>query len=60
MGTGTGWKRLGPAKDTGDARSPHTGSVSTRRPSISTSTVEWPSQVARRPVSGGAFQCARG
>jgi hypothetical protein len=38
---------------TGDARSPHTGSVSTRKPSISTSTVECPSQVARSPVSTG-------
>jgi hypothetical protein len=37
----------------GDARGPHTGSVSTRTPSISISTVEWPSQVARSPLCGG-------
>src|SRR6185436_278294 len=52
-GTGTGWKRLGPASRDGEARGPQTGSVSTRRPSISISTVEWPSQVARSPLSGG-------
>ena len=42
----------GPASRDGEARSPQTGSVSTRRPSISSSTVEWPSQVARRPAAG--------
>src|SRR5215472_16208854 len=36
----------------GDARNPQTGSVSTRRPSISISTVECPSQVARNPEPG--------
>ena len=33
--TGTGWNRFGPRKREGDARGPHTGSVSTRQPSIS-------------------------
>lgn len=41
-GTGTGWKRLGPSRRAGKARVPHTGSVSTREPSISVSVVEWP------------------
>jgi len=50
--TGTGWKRFGPASRDGDAREPQTGLVNTRRPSISISTVEWPSQVARSPVPG--------
>ena len=50
--TGTGWNRLGPASRRGEARGPHTGSVSTRTPSISMTTVEWPSQVTRRPLSG--------
>jgi DNA-directed RNA polymerase subunit beta' len=46
-------KRFGPAKVSGEARSPHTGSTSTRRPSTSSSSVEWPSQVTRRPPAGG-------
>ena len=58
--TGTGWKRLGPANRDGDARGPQTGSVSTRRPSISTSTVEWPSQVARSPLAGGFVHVSSG
>src|SRR5258708_22218962 len=57
---GTGWKRLGPASRDGDARGPQTGSVSTRRPPISTSTVEWPSQVARNPLAGGRVQLSSG
>src|SRR5215831_11821418 len=36
----------------GDARNPQTGSVSTRRPSISISIVECPSQVPRNPDPG--------
>ena len=60
MGAGTGWNRFGPAKLIGDARSPHTGSVSTRTPSISTSTVECPSHVARSPVSTGRAQVSSG
>src|SRR5882672_3705974 len=44
----------------GDARGPQTGSVSTRRPSISISTVEWPSQVARSPLAGGLPQASSG
>src|SRR6266403_5041151 len=59
-GTGTGWKRLGPASRDGDARGPQTGSVSTRRPPISISTVEWPSHVARRPLAGGLAQVSSG
>jgi hypothetical protein len=58
--TGTGWKRLGPTPISGEARRPHTGSVSTRQPSTSSSTVEWPSQVARRPLGGACSQAARG
>ena len=34
----------------GETRSLHTGSVSTQRPSISSSTVAWPSQVAARSL----------
>ena len=49
---GTGWKRFGPAHCDGEARRPQTGSVSTRTPSISSSTVECPSHVARSPVRG--------
>jgi hypothetical protein len=59
-GTGIGWNRRGPAKLSGDARSPHTGSVRIRTPSISSSTVECPSQVARKPVSGGLAHAGRG
>ncbi len=44
----------------GEARVDHTGSVSTRTPSISSSTVECPSQVARSPVSGARPQASRG
>src|SRR5213593_1940040 len=57
---GTGWKRLGPASVEGDARGPQTGSVRTRRPPISISTVEWPSQVARRPLCGALVQAPVG
>lgn len=45
-----GWKRFGPANETGEARSPNTGSVSTWRPPFAvgscTSTVAWPMKVA--------------
>ena len=58
--TGTGWNRFGPAKVTGETRSPHTGSVSTRAPSISTSTVECPSHVARNPDSARRAHCGSG
>ena len=58
--TGTGWKRFGPMKREGDARGPQTGSVSTRQPSISSSTVEWPSQVARKPLPAGRDQMSSG
>ena len=47
-------------KREGDARGPQTGSVSTRQPSISISTVEWPSQVARKPLPTGRVQTSRG
>src|SRR5258706_231574 len=57
---GRGWKRWGPVSRDGDARGPQTGSVSTRRPPISTSTVEWPSQVARNPLCGGLVQLSSG
>ena len=43
----------------GEARSLHTGSVSTRWPSISTSIVECPSQVTRRPVGGRRREARR-
>ncbi len=52
-GSGTGWSRLGPAKGNGEQRSPHTGSNSTRCPSISASTLEWPIHVRRSPVAAG-------
>jgi hypothetical protein len=56
MGAGGGWNRLGPAKRIGDARSLQTGSVRIRTPSISIRSVEWPSQVTRRPDDGGFFR----
>src|ERR1035437_4392536 len=40
------WRRITPA-----ARGPSIGSVSTRRPSRSTRTVEWPRNVSRSPPS---------
>jgi len=60
MGTGTGWNRLGPANRVGEARGPHTGSVRTRQPSISSKTVECPSQVARSPLCAARVQVSRG
>ena len=42
------------------ARCPHTGSVSTRTPSISMSKVECPSHVTRKPVSGRLVQRGTG
>jgi hypothetical protein len=60
MAMGTGWKRRGPTKRVGEARGPHTGSVSTRQPSISSNTVECPSQVARSPLSAGRLQPGSG
>src|SRR4030095_9982586 len=59
-GTGAGWNRLGPARLDGDARGPQTGSVITRLPSISISTVECPSHVARRPLAGALVQMSSG
>ncbi len=57
-GTGGSCSRLGPARRDGEQRSLHTGSSSTRRPSISTSADEWPNQVTCRPSAsapgGGA------
>ena len=50
---GAGYQRLGPIHPSGDVRSPHTGSVSTRCPSTSTSVDECPIQVTRSPSSGG-------
>ncbi len=44
----------------GEARGPQTGSVSTRTPSISISTVECPSHVARNPLAGGLLQASSG
>ncbi len=58
-GTGTGCSRLGPAKGKGEHRSPHTGSKSTRCPSISASTLEWPIQVSRSPLAGGFASSAK-
>ena len=58
--TGTGWNRLGPAMREGDARDPHTGSVSTRRAPNSSSTVECPSQVARKRLAGAVRHAAIG
>jgi hypothetical protein len=52
-GSGGAKNRFGPRNVNGDARSPQTGSISTRRPSISSSSVEWPSHVARSPLAGG-------
>ena len=53
---GTGCSRAGPRVGDGDTRSPHTGSVSTKRPSISIRVVAWPSQVTASPAApaGGA------
>src|SRR5580704_4405000 len=60
IATGGGWNRRGPANETGDTRSPQTGSVRTRRPSISSSVVEWPSHVTRSPDETGRAQPGRG
>ena len=60
MATGAGWKRFGPMMLEGEARRPHTGSVRTRSPSTSSSTVEWPSHVARNPLSACFCQRSRG
>ena len=61
MVAGTGWNRRAPAKLTGEARSPNTGSVRTRTPSDSMSRVLWPSQVMRRPAGEtGLDQAGRG
>src|ERR1700744_546346 len=46
--------RFGPAHSTGAARCSHTGSISTRVPSISTSEEECPIHVTRRPLTGGS------
>ena len=43
-------KRFGPAHWTGAARCSHTGSISTRTPSISNSIDECPIQVTRKPT----------
>lgn len=58
------WQRdlmqaLGAGEGEGEQRSPHTGSKSTRCPSISASTLEWPIQVSRSPVAGGRARSAR-
>ena len=55
-----GLESLRPDEREGDARGPHTGSVSTRQPSISSSTVECPSQVARSPLCGARCQASSG
>ena len=49
---GTGWKRFGPAKRAGEARGPHTGSVSTRSRRSRAARWSGPSHVARRPLPG--------
>src|SRR4051812_11128291 len=51
-------KRVGPSQESGEARSLQMGSVSTRAPSSSTSTDEWPNQVSRRPSAGGVANAA--
>ena len=50
--------RFGPAHCTGDARSSHTGSISTRTPSISTSVDECPNHVTRSPLAGALVYTA--
>jgi hypothetical protein len=58
---GTAWNRFTPANETGETRSAKTGSVSTRKPSVSISRVLCPSHVTRRPDAGtGAAHAARG
>src|SRR5688572_18353782 len=56
--SGGGYQRSGPVQEKGEARPPNTGSSNTRRPSISTNKVEWPSQVTRRPEAGGDAKSA--
>src|SRR5882672_5284448 len=51
--TGEGYHLLGPTQLSGDARSLHTGSISTVTPSISTSTEKCPNQVTRSPDAAG-------
>src|SRR4029079_753110 len=52
------YQRRGPTQSYGEARSLHTGSVSTRWPSISISIAAWPSHVTRRPVAGAVAKRA--
>src|SRR6185369_10434776 len=47
IASGAGCKRAGPMNWKGEARCDSTGSVNTRKPSISNSTVAWPSHRAR-------------
>jgi hypothetical protein len=51
---------LGPARREGEARGPQTGSVRTRRPSISTRSVECPYHVSRSPLAGGFCHASSG
>src|SRR5262249_17828470 len=47
MAAGAAWNRFGPANETGEARSPNTGSVSSLFPPDSIKRVLCPSQVHR-------------
>jgi hypothetical protein len=49
-GTGTGWKRRGPTSGRASPRAEDRIGEDSRR---SSSTVEWPSQVVRSPLSAG-------
>ena len=52
-GPGIGCRRRGPTSWEGEARLLHTGSTSTRRPSISSSAVAWPYQMTLSPAGDG-------
>ncbi len=56
MEMGGAWKRLGPMKVNGEARSENTGSVSQNRPCSLSSMVEWPRR--HRLMSGAAAKSA--
>ena len=56
MEMGGAWKRLGPMKENGEARSETTGSVNQNRPCSLSSRVEWPRR--HRLMSGAAAKSA--
>ena len=56
--SGGAWKRLGPAKLTGDTRSPNTGSMSQNLPCSFSRCEEWPSRTMWLALASSASSCA--